>query len=145
MSFAKKSPWVLYFGGAGCNGCGAEVMAAFNGDYGLEKDGFKLTNNPKHADILLLTGGVNNQNRDVIKQLYEQMVEPKAVLAVGDCACDGGLFKDGDNIVGGMEKVVTVDHRIPGCAPDPESLVAGLKEVLEVFDEKATDGGEGEE
>ena len=145
MSFAKKSPWVLCFGGAGCNGCSAEVMAAFNADYGLEKDGFKLTNNPKHADVLLLTGGVNNQNRDVIRQLYEQMAEPKGVLAVGDCACGGGVFKDADNIVGGMEDVVPVDHQIAGCAPDPESLVAGLKKVLEVFDEKATDSGEGEE
>ena len=78
-----------------------------------------IPGNPKHADILLITGGINTQNKAVVEQIYSQMPNPKVVVAVGICACNGGVFKDCYNILGGADKVIPVDVYVPGCAARP--------------------------
>ena len=105
MSFASKSPWLIHYDGASCNGCDIEVLACLTPLYDVERFGIINTGNPKHADIFLVTGSVNEQAEGVIKQIYEQMVEPKVVVAVGICACSGGIFHDCYNVKGGALEV----------------------------------------
>ena len=94
MSYIKKSPWLVHYDGSSCNGCDIEVLACLTPLYDVERFGIVNTGNPKHADIFLVTGGVNTQNLPVVKQIYEQIPEPKVVIAVGTCACSGGVFRD---------------------------------------------------
>ena len=93
MSYIAKSPWVIHYDGSSCNGCDIEVLACLTPMYDVERFGIINTGNPKHADVFLVTGSVNEQNKDVVKQIYEQMPEPKVVVAVGICACSAGVFK----------------------------------------------------
>ena len=122
MKFVKKSPWILHYDGSSCNGCDIEVLACLTPLY--------------HADILLITGSVNEQNIPVVKQLYEQMAEPKVVVAVGICANSGGIFAECYNVVGGVDKVLPVDVYVPGCAARPEAIIDGVVKALSVLEEK---------
>ena len=103
MAKIAKSPWLLHYDGSSCNGCDIEVLACLTPVYDVERFGIINTGNPKHADIFLVTGGINEKNKAVVKQLYDQMPEPKVVVAVGICACNGGVFKDAYNIIGGVD------------------------------------------
>ena len=132
----SKSPWVLHYDGSSCNGCDIEVLASTTPRYDLERFGIINTGDPKHADVFLITGGVNFQNRMVVQQLYSQMPDPKVVVAVGICACDGGVFKECYNIMGGVDKVIPVDVYVPGCAARPESIIDGVVKALAILDHK---------
>lgn len=132
----SKSPWLLHYDGSSCNGCDIEVLACTTPVYDVERFGVVNTGNPKHADIFLITGGINSQNRDVVKQLYSQMPDPKVVVAVGICACDGGIFKDCYNILGGVDTVIPVDIYVPGCAAKPESIIDGVVKAVGLLDKK---------
>ena len=131
-----KSPWVLHYDGSSCNGCDIEVLATMTPLYDVERFGIINTGNPKHADVLLLTGGVNAQTAPVIRQLYNMMPDPKVVVACGICACDGGIFKECYNILGGADKVVPVDVYVPGCAVRPEALIEGVVKAVGILEEK---------
>jgi len=102
----------------------------------VERFGIINTGNPKHADIFLITGGINAQNEPVVKQIYAQMPNPKVVVAVGICACNGGIFKDCYNILGGVDKVLPVDIYVPGCAARPEAIMDGVVQAVALLDEK---------
>jgi ech hydrogenase subunit C len=104
--------------------------------YDVERFGIINTGNPKHADIFLITGSINEQNVSVVKQIYEQMPEPKAVAAIGICATSGGVFKDCYNIMGGVDTVIPVDVYVPGCAARPEAIIDGVVRALGALDEK---------
>lgn len=132
----KKSPWLLHYDGSSCNGCDIEVLACLTPLYDAERFGVINTGNPRHADLLLLTGAINHQNEEVVRNLYEQMPEPKVVLAVGICATSGGVFADCYNVKGGADKVVPVDVYIPGCAARPEAIIDGIVRALGVLDAK---------
>lgn len=132
----SKSPWLLHYDGSSCNGCDIEVLAATTPVYDVERFGVVNTGNPKHADIFLITGGINDQNKNVVKQLYDQMPDPKVVVAVGICACDGGIFKDCYNILGGADKVIPVDIYVPGCAARPEAIIDGVVKAIALLDKK---------
>lgn len=132
----SKSPWLLHYDGSSCNGCDIEVLASTTPVYDVERFGVVNTGNPKHADILLITGGINSQTRPVVEQLYAQMPDPKVVVAVGICACDGGIFKDCYNITGGVDKVIPVDVYVPGCAARPEAIIDGVLKAVKILDEK---------
>ena len=136
MAKMSKSPWLLHYDASSCNGCDIEVLSSTTPVYDLERFGIINTGNPKHADILLITGGVNYQNRPVVKQLYDQMPDPKVVVAAGICACDGGVFKDCYNILGGVDKVIPVDVYAPGCAVRPECLIDAVVKAIAILDEK---------
>ncbi|MDO5601369.1 MAG: NADH-quinone oxidoreductase subunit NuoB [Oscillospiraceae bacterium] len=131
-----KSPWLLHYDGSSCNGCDIEVLACLTPVYDVERLGVINTGNPKHADILLITGGVNSQNEPVVRQIYEQMPHPKVVCAVGICACNGGIFKECYNILGGVDKVLPVDVYVPGCAARPEAIIDGVVKALAILREK---------
>lgn len=136
MSLFAKSPWVLHYNASSCNGCDIEVVASLTPMYDLERFGIVNTGNPKHADILLVTGSVNEKNQSVLKTLYSQMPEPKVVVAVGICATSGGVFAQCYNVLGGADKVIPVDVYVPGCAVRPEALIDGVVAALGVLDEK---------
>lgn len=136
MAKISKSPWLLHYDGSSCNGCDIEVLACLTPVYDVERFGVINTGNPKHADILLITGGINTQNKTVVEQIYSQMPNPKVVVAVGICACNGGVFKDCYNILGGADKVIPVDVYVPGCAARPESIIDGVVKALDVLEKK---------
>lgn len=136
MSFVKKSPWLIHYDGSSCNGCDIEVLACLMPRYDIERFGIINTGNPKHADIFLVTGSVNIQNLPIVQQIYEQMPEPKVVIAVGACACTGGVFHDCYNILGGIDKAIPVDVYVPGCAARPEAIIGGVVKGLDVLEEK---------
>lgn len=137
MSLFKKSPWVLHYNCSSCNGCDIEVLAALTPTYDLERFGIINTGNPKHADILLLTGSVNTQNMEVIRSLYAQMPDPKVVVGVGICALSGGIFANCYNVHGGVATAVPVDAYVPGCAARPESIIDGVIAALDILQRKA--------
>lgn len=136
MKNIHKSPWLLHYDGSSCNGCDIEVLACTTPVYDVERFGVVNTGNPMHADIFLITGGINSQNADVVKQIYEQMPSPKVVLAVGTCACTGGIFKECYNIKGGVDTVIPVDIYVPGCAARPESIIDGVVKAVALFQKK---------
>lgn len=131
-----KSPWLLHYDGSSCNGCDIEVLACLTPLYDVERFGVVNMGNPKHADILLITGSINHRNARVVKNLYDQMAEPKVVVAVGTCACSGGVFHNCYNILGGVDKVIPVDVYVPGCAARPEAIIDGVVLGLQKLKEK---------
>ncbi len=145
MSSTTKSPWILHYDGTSCNGCDIEVLACLTPLYDVERFGIVNTGNPKHADILLLTGCINEQNLPVVRQLYEQMPNPKAVVAIGICANSGGIFAECYNVKGGASHAVPVDVYVPGCAARPQAIIDGVVKALGILEEKRkamkADGG----
>jgi Ni,Fe-hydrogenase III small subunit len=114
-----------------CNGCELEIHALNNPYYDLERFGLKFVASPRHADVLLVTGPVTRNMAEALRRTYDATPDPKWVVAVGDCAFDGGLFKDGYAVAGGVGSCVPVDLHIRGCPPDPTSLLQGLLALLE--------------
>jgi ech hydrogenase subunit C len=110
----KRSPWVFHINASSCNGCYIEIVASLPRYY-IERFGAILVPSPRHADILLVTGTVNAQTKDRLSRIYEQVPEPKRVIAVGACAAAGGVFKGCYNVGQGIQDVIPVDMFIPGC------------------------------
>ncbi len=136
MTYLSKSPWILHYDATSCNGCDIEVLASLTPMYDVERFGIINTGNPKHADIFVITGSVNEQNREVVRNLYEQIPNPKVVVAVGICACSGGVFRECYNVAGGIDKVIPVDVYVPGCAARPESIIDGIVIALGILEGK---------
>ncbi len=136
MSSFVKSPWLLHYDGSSCNGCDIEVLACLTPMYDVERFGIINTGNPKHADIFLITGSINAQNRAIVKNLYEQMPEPKVVIATGICACTGGVFAECYNVAGGVDQVIPVDVYVQGCAARPEAIIDGVVKGLAILEQK---------
>jgi ech hydrogenase subunit C len=132
----SKSPWIIHYDGSSCNGCDIEVLASLMPRYDIERFGALNKGNPKQADILVITGGINAQNKPVVEQIYAQMAVPKVVVAVGCCAADGGIFKEAYNILGGVDTVLPVDVYVPGCAARPQAIIDGVIKAVSVLDEK---------
>ena len=103
----------------------------------MERFGIINTGNPKHADIFLVTGSVNEQNIKVVQEIYDQMVEPKVVVACGICACSAGIFHDCYNVIGGVDKAIPVDVYAPGCAVRPEAIIDAVVQALGILEEKS--------
>jgi Ni,Fe-hydrogenase III small subunit len=114
-----------------CNGCELEIHALQNAFYDLERFGLRFVASPRHADVLLVTGPVTRNMREALQRTWAATPDPKWVVAVGDCAADGGIFAGSYAVVGGVDKVVPVDLRIRGCPPDPIALLKGLLALME--------------
>jgi ech hydrogenase subunit C len=134
MAYLKKSPWVIHYDGSSCNGCDIEVLATLTPLYDLERLGVLNTGNPKHADILLITGAVNHENKIIIQNLYQQMPQPKVVIAVGTCATSGGIFQGCYNVDGGVDGAIPVDIYLPGCAARPEAIIDAILKAGEILE-----------
>ena len=114
-----------------CNGCELEIHALNNAFYDLERFGIRFVASPRHADVLMVTGPVTKNMREALERTYRATPDPKWVVAVGDCARDGGLFAGSYAVTGGVSEVVPVDLHIPGCPPSPTRLLEGLLALLE--------------
>jgi Ni,Fe-hydrogenase III small subunit len=117
-----------------CNGCELEIHALNNVLYDVERFGIRFVASPRHADVLLVTGPVTANMREALERTYQATPHPKWVVAVGDCARDGGIFSGSYACVGGVSAVVPVDLHIPGCPPSPIALLKGLLALLEHVD-----------
>jgi Ni,Fe-hydrogenase III small subunit len=114
-----------------CNGCELEIHALNNAFYDLERFGLRFVASPRHADVLMVTGPVTKNMREALERTYRATPDPKWVVAVGDCALDGGIFAGGYACVGGVSDVVPVDLHIGGCPPNPVQLLKGLLALLD--------------
>lgn len=117
-----------------CNGCELEIQALNNPFYDLSRFGIHFVPSPRHADVLLITGPVTRNMREALLRTCHATPDPKWVVAVGDCARDGGCFAGSYAIVGGVAEVVPVDLYIPGCPPTPTALLSGLLALLHAQD-----------
>jgi Ni,Fe-hydrogenase III small subunit len=113
-----------------CNGCELEIHALNNAFYDLERFGIRFVASPRHADVLLVTGPVTHNMRQALERTYAATPAPKWVVAVGDCAFDGGVFAGSYAVAGGVSAVVPVDLHIRGCPPTPMHLLRGLLALL---------------
>jgi Ni,Fe-hydrogenase III small subunit len=120
-----------------CNGCELEIHALNNAFYDLERFGLRFVASPRHADVLLVTGPVSKNMGEALERTYRATPDPKWVVAVGDCAVDGGIFAGSYAVAGGVSNVVPVDLHIRGCPPSPNELLKGLIALLEQAGAKA--------
>jgi len=114
-----------------CNGCELEIHALNNAYYDLERFGLRFVASPRHADVLLVTGPVTKNMRMALERTYDATPNPKWVVAVGDCARDGGCFAGSYAVAGGVAQIIPVDLHVPGCPPPPLDILRGLLAVLE--------------
>jgi Ni,Fe-hydrogenase III small subunit len=114
-----------------CNGCELEIHALNSPFYDLERYGIRFVASPRHADVLLVTGPVTKNMREALERTYLATPSPKWVVALGDCARDGGCFAGSYAVVGGVSEVVPVALHIPGCPPSPTEILQGLLALLE--------------
>ncbi|MCX7006433.1 MAG: NADH-quinone oxidoreductase subunit NuoB [Kiritimatiellaeota bacterium] len=131
-----KSPWVIHFNTGACNACDIEVIAALTPRFDLERFGVQLKGSPRHADVMVVSGPVTRQSRDRLKRVYDQLAEPKFVVAVGTCACSGGVFQGCYSVEGGIDMAIPVNAYIPGCAARPEAIIDGVVKLLSSLDPK---------
>lgn len=131
----KKSPWLIHFNAGACNGCDIEVVDALTPRFDVERGGVRKQGSPRHADVLVCTGAVTLQTRERLQQIYEQMPSPKFVVAIGACACTGGVFHDCYSVAGGIDKVIPVDVYVPGCAVRPEAIIDAVTKLLNSLEE----------
>jgi NADH-quinone oxidoreductase B subunit len=117
-----------------CNGCELEIHALNNAFYDIERFGLRFVASPRHADVLMVTGPVTKNMREALERTYQATPDPKWVIAIGDCARDGGCFAASYAVVGGVDEVVPVDLHIPGCPPTPTAMLKGLLALLERVD-----------
>jgi NADH-quinone oxidoreductase B subunit len=125
-----NSPWVIHYNSGSCNGCDIEILATLTPRYDVERFGIKLQGSPRHSDVLICTGPVTRQSQKRLLRIYEQMPDPKFVIAVGTCAISGGAFQGCYNVIGHIDEVIPVNMYIPGCPPRPEAIIDGVVKLL---------------
>jgi NADH-quinone oxidoreductase B subunit len=130
-----KSPWILHFNTGACNACDIEIIASLTPRYDVERFGIVLKGTPRHADVLVCSGPVTKQIKERLKRIFEQMPEPKFVVAVGTCACSGGVFNGCYSVEGGIDKVIPVSVYIPGCPANPKAIIDGVVKLLGSLEE----------
>ena len=134
MSFAvnalTKSLWVFHLAGSPCNNCDIEILDLLTPKYDAERFGIVLVGSVRHADLILLSGAFNKKSVIRAKEVYEQAAKPVVVVAVGGCACTGGMFRDSYNVDQPIGEVIPVDAYIPGCPPKPEAMLSAVVKLI---------------
>ena len=120
-----------------CNGCELEIHALNNAFYDLERFGLRFVASPRHADVLMVTGPVTRNMREALERTYRATPDPKWVIAIGDCAGDGGIFAGSYAVTGGVSNVVPVDLHIGGCPPSPTAILKGLIALISREDKES--------
>ncbi|MCX8168668.1 MAG: NADH-quinone oxidoreductase subunit B family protein [Candidatus Methanomethylicia archaeon] len=138
------SPWIYHLHAGGCNGCDIELVAALTPRFDVERFGVRLVASPRHADILVVTGPVTRHISSFLKRVYLQVPDPKVVVAIGVCACSGGIFNEVEgeetySIIGGIDRIIPVDVYISGCPPKPENIINGVFKAIEVLRKKCVE------
>jgi NADH-quinone oxidoreductase B subunit len=125
-----KSPWILHLNSGACNACDIEIIAALTPRFDVERFGILLKATPRHADVIIASGPVTRQMRDRIIRIYEQVPDPKFVIAVGACAMSGCVYRGAYNSLGGIDQVIPVNIYVPGCPARPDAIVDGVVKLL---------------
>ncbi|MFZ5998635.1 MAG: NADH-quinone oxidoreductase subunit B family protein [Nitrospirota bacterium] len=126
----KKSLTIRQVDAGSCNGCELEIHALNNPIYDCERYGIHFTASPRFADMLLVTGPVAHNMEIALRRTYDATPAPKLVVAVGDCACNGGIFGESYASLGGIDKVIPVDVAIYGCPPPPHAVLSGILKAI---------------
>ncbi|MCM8760430.1 MAG: NADH-quinone oxidoreductase subunit B family protein [Candidatus Omnitrophica bacterium] len=126
----KKSLWVYHMSAGSCNNCDIEILDCLTPKFDIERFGMVLVPSPRHADVLLCTGIGNKKCVERVKEVYKQTAKPCVVVAIGSCACSGGIFRDGYQMAGPLDRIIPVDVYIPGCPPKPEAIIGGIVKLL---------------
>lgn len=126
LPMSRRSLAIRQVDSGSCNGCESELGLLASPDYDLTRYGFGWVPSPKHADILVVTGVVTERMAPVVKAVWEQMTEPKRVVAIGICAINGGVFRDAPGVIGSLDGIVPVAIQIDGCPPTPAEILRGL-------------------
>jgi NADH-quinone oxidoreductase B subunit len=125
-----NSPWILHFNTGGCNGCDIELVAALTPRFDVERFGIILQGSPRHADVLVVTGPITRQVKDRLVRIYEQIPNPKFVVAIGACPLSGGVFRGCYNVYEELDAIFPVNVYIPGCPPKPEAIIDGFVKLI---------------
>ncbi len=125
-----RSPWLIHFNSCACNACDIEIVASLAPRYDFERIGAICRGSPRHADVLIVTGAVSRKCKARLLRVYEQMPEPKYVVAMGSCAVTGGPVQDCYNVLEGVDKVIPVNAYVLGCPPKPEAIIDGVIKLL---------------
>ncbi len=125
-----KSPWILHLNSGACNACDIEVVAALTPRFDVERLGVLLKATPRHADVIVATGPVTRQMKDRIIRIYDQVPDPKFVIAVGACAMSGCVYRGAYNIMGGIDQVIPVNVYVPGCPARPDAILDAVVKLL---------------
>ncbi|MDR3599756.1 MAG: NADH-quinone oxidoreductase subunit NuoB [Desulfosporosinus sp.] len=126
----RKSLQIRHLDCGSCNGCDWEMAALGNSLYDHQHFGIDFVASPRHADLLMCTGPGSTQLLNAARETYEAMAKPKWVMAVGDCAINGGVFKGAYATEGGIDGILQVDIKVPGCPPKPDDLIKALLEFM---------------
>jgi len=125
-----KSPWILHLNSGACNACDIEIVAALTPRFDVERFGVLLKATPRHADVIVATGPVTRQIKDRIIRIYDQVPDPKFVIAVGACAMSGCVYRGAYNVLGGIDQVIPVNVYVPGCPARPDAILDAVVKLL---------------
>ena len=125
-----KSPWILHLNSGACNACDIEVVAALTPRFDVERFGVLLKATPRLADVIVATGPVTRQIKDRIIRIYDQVPDPKFVIAVGACAMSGCVYRGAYNVLGGIDQVIPVNVYVPGCPARPDAILDAVVKLL---------------
>lgn len=136
-----KSPWITVFNSGACNACDIEIIACLMPRFDVERFGILAKGSPRHADILIVTGRVTRKQASRLLRVWEQIPEPKYVIAVGACGAGGGVFEGLYNVLEGPACVIPVDVYLAGCPPRPDEIINAVVACLHLMEQDAAHGG----
>ena len=130
----RRSPWVCRLNGGSCNGCDIEITPCLSPRYDVEQIGVEFHGTPKHADIILISGTLTVRTRQAILDIYSQVPNPKAVVALGSCPASGNVFAGSPFVLGtSLDTIVPVDVWVPGCPPRPQLIIEGIRRAADLL------------
>lgn len=129
----RRSPWLFHLNAGSCNGCDIEVVSCLTPRYDVEQLGIRLEGSPRHADIIVVSGPVTRTTYAALQTIYEQVPDPKVVVALGSCPASCNVFAGSPTVVGPLDRIIPVDVYVPGCPPRPDAIIAGIAEATAIL------------
>ena len=133
----RRSPWLFHMNAGSCNGCDIELVACLTPRYDVEQLGILVKGSPRHADILCVSGPVTHNTANAVRTVYQQVAEPKAVVAIGSCPASTNAFIGSPTVDGPLNRHIPVDVFVPGCPPRPDAIIQGIAKAVEILAERA--------
>ena len=132
----RRSAWLFHLNAGSCNGCDIELVTCLTPRYDVEQVGIKLEGSPRHADVLCVSGPITRTTREALETLYEQMPDPKVVVAIGSCPASCNVFAGSPVIEGPLDRILPVDVYVPGCPPRPHAIIEGIARAIGILAER---------